>query len=466
MAEKILIVDDENLIRWSLRREFEKDGYEVIEAASGEEAIEVYPEEMPDVAILDIKLPRMNGIEVLKTLKEVDENVTAIIITAFGDVTSAVEAMKLNAIDYITKPFNLEEVKIVVKKAIETRSFKKQVNNVIKKQKDRYNFKNIVAESESMKKIVELTKKVSQSEATTILIEGESGTGKDLIARSIHFQSSRRNKPFMEINCASIPENLLESELFGYEKGAFTDAKVLKKGLFELADGGTIFLDEIGEMPVGSQAKLLRAIETKSFKRLGGSRDIIVDVRIVASTNRNLERTVKEGKFREDLFYRINVIYIKVPPLRERKEDVIPLVNHFIQLFNVEFRKNVKGVSEEAMNILREYNWPGNVRELRNVIERAIILEGKDIILPKHLSIYIGDKPLQKKQFFINIPDTGISLEEVEKNLILLALEKAQGNKSHAAKLLNISRDTLRYRLYKYGIEYDSDFEEREPITD
>jgi DNA-binding NtrC family response regulator len=461
VAYKILIVDDETLIRWALRKELEREGYEVFEAGTAKDALEIFWKDLPELIILDVKLPDDSGMNLLRKIKESDAFCDVIVITAFGNISNAVEAMKLNAIDYITKPFDIEEVKIVVKKALESRTLKRHVESVYKKERERFSFNNVIGVSKAMQEVIATARKVAESEARIILIEGESGTGKDLLARAIHFSSSRRFYPFMEINCASIPETLIESELFGYEKGAFTDAKSTKKGLFELADGGTVFLDEITEMSLNAQAKFLKVIETQSFKRLGGVKDIYVDVRIIAATNRKIEKALEEGKLREDLYYRLNLIRIFIPPLRERKEDIPPLVNYFIETFNKEFKKKVRGVHPLALKMMMEYDWPGNVRELRNVVERAVILESEDEILPEHISLPSRPREENAKISIsagvIEIPDEGISLEEVEKLYIMKALEKAKGNKTLAARLLGITRDTLRYRLKKYGVEDDGE---------
>jgi len=462
VADKILIVDDETLIRWALRKELEREGYEIFEAGTAKDAKEIFFEELPDLVILDVKLPDDSGMNLLKKIKESETFCDVIIITAFGNVSNAVEAMKLNAIDYITKPFDIEEVKIVVKKALETRTLKRHVESVYRRERERFSFNNVIGVSNAMQEVIATAKKVSESQARTILIEGESGTGKDLLARAIHFSSPRRFYPFMEINCASIPETLIESELFGHEKGAFTDAKSMKKGLFELADGGTVFLDEITEMSLSAQAKFLKVIETQSFKRLGGVKDIYVDLRVISATNRRIEKALEEGKLREDLYYRLSIIRIYIPPLRERKEDIPYLINYFIENFNRDFKKKVKGIHPSALKMMMEYDWPGNVRELKNVVERAVILESEDEILPEHISLPVSHRgeesaKISRSSVEIEIPEDGISLEEVEKLYIMKALEKAKGNKTLAAKLLGITRDTLRYRLKKYGVEDDGE---------
>lgn len=453
---KILVVDDERLIRLSLQKGLKKEGYEVVPAEGGEEGLKIYREELPDLVLLDINLPEMNGMEVLKIIKEIDRDALVIMITAYGSIETAVKALKLGAYDFVEKPFNMEKLRVIIKKALETVKLKKEVTRLRGQQRISYGFENITGVSEGIKKIVELARKVAKIDATTILLNGESGTGKDLLAKVIHYQSARAEKPFMEINCSALPETLIESELFGYEKGAFTDAKTLKRGLFELADGGTVYLDEIGDTRPSTQVKLLRVIENKTFKRIGGTKDIRIDVRVVAATNRNLEEAVKNGSFREDLYYRLKVIPISLPPLRERKEDILLLANNFVKEFDREFRKKVEGISAKAQKFLMQYPWPGNVRELRNVIERALLLESEDIILAEHLPVEIMVKTPEEKLMeglSIKIPRAGLSIEEVERNLIKQALDITHGNQTKAAKLLNISRDALRYRIQKFGLQ-------------
>lgn len=452
---RILIVDDEKLIRFTLQKALKKEGFEVIPAEGGEESLKIYKEELPDLVLLDIKLPDMDGMEILKIIKEIDRDALVIMMTGYGAIETAVKAIKLGAYDFVEKPFNMEKLKVIIKKALETVELKREVVHLRSQQKISYSFDNIIGESKSVKKIAELTKKIAKSDATTILLQGESGTGKDLVAKVIHYQSARAEKPFMEINCTALPETLIESELFGYEKGAFTDAKTLKKGLFELADGGTVYLDEIGDTKPSTQVKLLGVIENKTFKRIGGTKDITVDVRVIAATNRNLEEAVKSGSFREDLYYRLKVIPILLPPLREKKEDILLLANHFIKEFNREFRKKVEGIAPMAQKFLTQYPWPGNVRELRNVIERAILLESEDVILAEHLPVEIMIRPAEEKQMegpSLKIPQEGLSIEEVEKKLIKQALDITNGNQTKAARLLSLSRDALRYRMQKFGI--------------
>ncbi|MDY6843426.1 MAG: sigma-54 dependent transcriptional regulator [Thermodesulfobacteriota bacterium] len=449
----ILIVEDDALIRWSLSRDLKNEGYDISLASSGEEALEKFEEELPDLILLDIVLPGINGIEVLKKIRELDAEAPVVMMTALEEVQTAVTAMKLGAYDYVSKPFKLEEVRKTVFKALETVLLKKEVTYLRKKQMETVGLDNIIGNSQSMQEVFTRVKQIAQSDATTILLRGESGTGKDLISQTIHYQSSRFEKSYIEINCAAIPETLLEAELTGYEKGAFTDAKGRKKGVLELGNGGTILLDEISEMSTQMQAKLLRILENKRFRRLGGLEDIIIDVRIIAATNKDLWTAVQDGTFRQDLYYRLKVFPIYLPSLRERKEDIPSLAKHFIDIFNKESRNKVNGMSPEAEALLIEYEWPGNVRELKNVIERAVILGEGSKIMPHHLPREIvtnSSLDLEKKNG-ITLPPDGVCLEFVEKELIRQALERSNGNQTHAAKLLGLSRDALRYRMKKFG---------------
>ncbi len=451
---RILVVDDEKLIRWSLKENLEKENYEVYTASTGEEALALIHEELPDLILQDIKLPGISGLEILEEVKKLREESLVIMMTAYGDVNTSVKAMKLGAYDFVEKPFVFDKLKLTIAKALETVNLKKEVHVFKSQQKAQFRLNNVVGQSESMQRVFQMVEKLSRSDATTVLLQGESGTGKDVIARAIHYQSRRAEAPYMEINCTSLPDTLIESELFGHEKGAFTDAKAMKKGLFELTDGGTILLDEIGDMPLSTQSKLLRVIENKAFKRLGGVKDIVVDVRIIAATNKDLQQASLEGGFREDLFYRLKVFPIYLPPLRERSEDIPLLVRHFITTFNQEFKKNVRGISPEAAEMMMAYRWPGNVRELKNVIERAIILESEEVILPEHLPLEVVRPELttNPQGASIQLPAEGVSLTEVEKELIQQALATSKGNQVHAAKLLGMSRDTLRYRMKKYDL--------------
>jgi DNA-binding NtrC family response regulator len=451
---KILVVDDEHLIRWSLEQSLRKQGYEVLTAASGEEALKLIQEDSPDLALLDIQLPGMDGLEVLSRAKELDEELIVIMVTALGVLETAVKAMRMGAFDYINKPFNLDELSIIVRKALETGSLRKEVAQLRSTQSGKYGIDKIVSKSRYMQQVIEMVRKVAKSDASTVLIQGESGTGKELIAKAIHYESARRDQPFMAINCAAVPATLLESELLGYEKGAFTDAKSQKKGLFETADGGTIFLDEIGDMEMGMQAKLLRVLEERSFRRVGGTKEIPVDVRIVSATNQDLLNKIEAKEFRNDLYYRLQVIPIYLAPLRERHEDIMPLVEFFIAHFNREFGKSVKGVSKMASKVLEEYSWPGNVRELRNIIERAIILENEEVLMLEHLPrelISRAGEAGSGSPLNFRIPPEGIDIEDVERELIRQSLEMAESNQSKAAKLLNLGIDAFRYRMKKFG---------------
>lgn len=452
---KILVVDDEHLIRWTLEQHLKKEGYEAITAESGEKALEILPDVMPHLVLLDNQLPGMMGIDVLGKIKDADKDIIVIMITAHGLLETAVKAMKLGAFDYISKPFNLDEITLTIKKALETRSLREEVRILKEQQKSSLKAYNIIGKSAAIQGVLDMIRKIAQSDATTVLIQGESGTGKELVARAVHMGSSRADKPFMAINCAALPETLLESELLGHEKGAFTDAKVQKKGLLELADGGSVFLDEVGDMAYSMQAKLLRVLEDRTFKRVGGSKDISVDVRIISATNQDVKKLMNDGRFRKDLYYRLQVVPIYLPPLRERKEDILPLAKHFIEMFNTEFHKNVKEISEKAREFLVQYEWPGNVRELKNVIERAMILESEDILLLEHLPIELvsGSIPVPKADSAgLNIPMDGMSLERVEEELVKQALAVAGGNQSKAADLLGVQRDAFRRRMKKFGL--------------
>jgi len=451
---RILVVDDEYLIRWALQQNLEKDGYEVLSAETGEEALQKVREEAPDLVLLDIKMPGMDGYEVLEETIKIDHGIIPIMITAFEDVEKVVKAMRLGAFDYITKPFDFDKVRISIQKALEASQLKREVSHLRREQRNWIGFDNIVAVSQKMRGVLQIAEKMAQSETSTVLIQGESGTGKELIAHAIHDRSKRENMPFITINCANFPEQMLENELCGHEKGAFTDAKEVKKGLLEMADRGTLFLDEIGDINMNLQGKFLRLVEQKSFRRIGGLKDIQVDVRIITATNKDLIKLKEEGKFREDLFYRINVASMRIPPLRERPEDVLPLTKYFLQKYNEEFHKNILKVSRGVEEFFTGYNWPGNVRELKNVIERAVILGEGDSLLMEHLPMEILGQAskLGKTIEGIRIPPEGISLEKVEEALVRQALKITNGNQTKAAKLLDISRDALRYRMQKFGI--------------
>jgi len=450
---KILVIDDEKLLRWSIEQNLSKEGYTVLSAEKGVEGLELFSSEQPDIVLLDIHLPDVSGLTVLENIKKENRNAVVIMITAFGDIQTAVKTIKLGAYDFVEKPFNMEKLRILIAKALETMSLRNEVTQFRSQISKQYSFSHVIGRSAAMTKIADLIRKIAKSDATTILLQGESGTGKDLAAKVIHYESGRAAKPFMDINCTALPETLIESELFGFERGAFTDAKQMKKGLFELSEGGTIFLDEIGDMKLSTQAKLLKVIESKTFKRIGGIKDITVDLRIIASTNRNLAEEVRKNNFREDLYYRLKVIPVLLPSLRERIDDVPLLAEFFIGEFNRDFKKSVRGLSKETERAFLEYHWPGNIRELRNVIERSMILENEEYILPEHLPIEFSmhsDAPVRGSSL-ISLPQTGLDIELVEKELIRQALEQTKWNQTRAARLLNLTRDALRYRMQKFG---------------
>jgi two-component system response regulator AtoC len=459
MPERILVVDDEKLIRWSLQKNLSRAGYDVLEAEDGVQALEVVAEEGADLVLLDIRMPRKDGIEVLEHLVEHHPEIPVILMTAYSSVEGAVDAMQRGAFNYLVKPFNQDEMLVVARKALETTRLQRELALVRQRQKRKYGSENLVGKSQKMLEVFELIRKVAGSAATTVLVQGESGTGKDLVAKAIHFSSDRATHPFMNITCSALPETLLESELMGYEKGAFTDARERKRGLLEVADGGTVFLDEIGDMGIGLQAKLLRFLEEKVIRRVGGSRDIRVNVRIVAATNRDLDQAVRDGKFREDLYYRLKVIPVEMPPLRERPEDIPLLVTHFIEIFNADFRKNTRGFTPEALTCCEQYGWPGNVRELRNVVERAMILENKELLgaedLPAAIREQTAKEPFERADdgaAELELPDEECGLRQMEERMVRRALQKTNGNQSRAAQLLDISRDSLRYKMRKLGL--------------
>ena len=451
-ADTILVVDDEHLIRWSVEQVLRREGFGVLQAGTGADALRLAQAEAPDLVLLDIRLPDGDGLEILERLRAGDPDLPVIMITAHGGVESAVRAMKLGAHDYIIKPVNFEEMTIAIRKALETRSLRREVARFQSEERRGARLADLVGESRAIRDLAALIGRIAQSDATTVLLEGESGTGKDLVARIIHFESARARAPFLALNCVALPEHLLESELFGHERGAFTDAKGLKKSLFEQADGGTVYLDEIGDMKPDLQAKLLRLIEEKSFRRVEGLRDFRVDVRIIAATNRDLGRALEEGEFRKDLYYRLKVFPLRLPPLREHPEDILPLTLHFIARFNGEMGREVREIHPEAQACLTEYAWPGNVRELRNVLERALILASGPVLHVEHLPPEVGARvPPPEKAAPMALPAEGVSLEEVERDLVRQALDATGGNQVRAARLLGISRDALRTRMKKFG---------------
>jgi two-component system response regulator PilR (NtrC family) len=463
IKDKILVADDEQSMREFLDIMLKKEGYKVSLASNGEEVTKLVENDLFDLVLLDIRMPKLDGISALKKIKANTPETIVIMITAYASADTAIKAMKEGAYDYITKPFKVDEIKLIIKNALEKKNLQKE--NILLKQavRDRFHFGNIIGQSPKMVALYDLLEKVSPTK-TNILVTGESGTGKELVAKAIHYNSPRKEKPFVTLNCGAIPESLIESELFGHMKGAFTDAIATKKGLFEVADEGTFFLDEISELPLLMQVKLLRVLQDKEFKRVGGTEDIRVDVRIIAATNKELEEAVKEKHFREDLFYRLNVIQIKLPPLRDRREDIQTLANHFLKKYSQELSKNILKISPEALQILLNYEYPGNVRELQNIIERAVALESSSDLTAHNLSSYLSEQPLLRKgPIDIEIPNDGIDLEkmveDLERTLLLKALDKTKGIKKKAAELLHINFRSMRYRLEKYGLNHGSDSE-------
>ncbi len=452
----VLVVDDENLIRWSIRQKLESAEYEVLVAGTAAEAISLFKENLPDLVTLDVRLPDTNGLKVLLEMKRLAPDTPIIMITAYGAVDDAVKALQIGAYDYLEKPINFERLLHSLSNAFETTDLRSVVAQNKKEQESTYSVDRIIGESQAIQEVKQLVEKVADSEANTLVIEGESGTGKDMVAKALHYQSRRQSHPFVVLNCAAIPEQLLENELFGHERGAFTDAKTMKKGLFELADGGTVFFDEISEMHLNLQSKLLRVLEDQIFRRVGGIKDIQTNVRVICASNKDLEKITSKGQFREDLFYRLSVIPITLPPLRDRKDDIPLLVDHFIDEYNTRFRKSIKGILPKALQTLRKYDWPGNVRELRNAIERAMILQDEghidEQLLPLRISEFEGESRSLLLGDSLSIPSQGIDFYQVEKDLIRRALTRARGNQTQASRLLSITRDTLRYKMKKYGL--------------
>jgi two-component system, NtrC family, response regulator AtoC len=473
-AEKILVIDDERLVRWSLRQKCEEWGYQVLEAPAGEPGLRLAQHESPDLVLLDVRMPDLNGIQVLEQLKKSPDAPAVIMITADPQLDDVKSALKLGAYDFIGKPLDFEELHVTIQNALEATRLRTEVQSLRGEVRRSTGYHEVVGVSPKSMELMSFVQKVATSEATTILIQGESGTGKDLIAKTIHYDSARQNGPFVAINCSAIPETLMEAELFGHERGAFTDAKQMKKGLFETANGGTLFLDEIGELSPLLQAKLLRVLEDQVIRRVGGVRDMQVDVRVIAASNRDLEKAVREGHFRQDLYYRLAIIAIFIPPLRERTEDILPLVDFFIDWYNRKFKKSIRGISAETRRLLLAHTWPGNVRELKNSIERAMILEDETILRPVYMPFAVGEAARSGLTAFeasstsadgvgkhlpngrvlprLYIPEEGTSLEEVERAMVELAMRQANGNQTHAARLLDISRDALRYKLKKFEL--------------
>jgi two-component system response regulator AtoC len=459
MSETILIVDDEEELCFFLAQALGEQGYDTITAYGGREAIEQTASTPLSLVLLDLKLPDLDGLEVLKAIKEREPDLPVIVLTAHGGVESAVQAMKLGAEDYLTKTFVLDELLLSISRVLETNVLRREVEHLRRQERQRYRRGTLIGCSPAMQEIFKVIDRVASVGASSVLIQGESGTGKELIARAIHDSSARADRPFVALNCAAVPETLLESELFGHERGAFTDAKTRRQGCLELAHTGTLFLDEVGDMSAAMQIKLLRVLETKQVRRLGGTKNIQVDVRIIAATNQDLSLAMQEGSFRPDLYYRLNVVVITVPPLRERPEDVPLLIDLFIREGNEAIKRAVSGVNREALELLTAYSWPGNVRELRNVIERAMILGSGPTIKPEHLPAELHSESRALPPQYphpLKFPLDGLSMDELldgwSKWLIEQALDHGQGNQSEAARLLRVDRETLRYRMRKYNL--------------
>jgi two-component system, NtrC family, response regulator AtoC len=457
--EHILVVDDDEAIRWTLREALQSWSFESTEATSVAEALAKFNAELPAAVLLDIDLPDGSGLDVLREIKRENPDLIVIMITGNVHIDNTIAALRGGAYDFIGKPINLEELRVTIRNGIEARQLRKEVEQVRKERAREFNFRQIVGESPAMKKMLGLAAKVAESEVSSVLLQGPSGTGKDLVAKAIHYGSQRAERPFVAINCAALPATLIESELFGYEKGAFTDAKARKEGLFEQAEGGTLLLDEIGELELSLQAKLLRVLEEGAFRRVGGLKDIPLDVRVLAASNRDLKTESEAGRFRLDLYYRLSIIQIDIPPLRERGDDVLLLAQYYIETIGARLkrRKKITSLSPEAAEVFRKYNWPGNVRELRNVIERALILEEEDQITTEYLPEGLLPLPYQQPPAggaviaasrFV-LPNEGISLDEAELSFVRQAIDRSGGNQTRAAQLLGISRDQLRYRLKK-----------------
>ena len=461
---KILVVDDEPSMLEFLKIMLKKEGYDVDCTTSGKEAIEFCEELSYDIVITDIKMPKITGMDVLHRIREIAPETVIILITAYAAMETAIEAMKEGAYDYITKPFKVDEIKSIIKNALESKRQYRESTLLPGEFDNSYKFGSIdlVGKSKEMMKVYNLIQKVSQTKSN-VLIYGESGTGKELVAKAIHYNGSRKNSPLLTINCGGVPESLLESELFGHKKGSFTGALYNKAGLFEAADGGTIFLDEVGDLPLPIQIKLLRVVQDKTFKPIGETVEISVDVRIISATNKDLENRVIQGEFREDLFYRLNVIQIRIPPLRDRKEDIPILVHYFLERYSNELGKDIKRISSYAMEFLLNYNFPGNVRELETIIERSVALETPSIVLPESLALaeFKNGHEKSEREIKIEVPPEGLDMEAVlenlEKNILLDTLKKTHGAKKKAAELLNINLRSLRYKLEKHGIRDTED---------
>jgi DNA-binding NtrC family response regulator len=457
MGPLIAVVDDEELIQSWLGERLRAAGYEVETASTAADARRLVLEAGPALMLLDMRLPDGDGIQLLEQFRDLDRELVLIIVTAYGEIETAVEAVKSGAYDFIEKPVEFDSLLLTIEKGLEKRLLRQQV--AVLREQNRWRFADVelVGRSAAMQRIVDTVEKVAHAESTPILLTGESGTGKDLVARAIHARSPRADQPFLEINCSALPENLVESELFGHERGAFTDARVRKQGLAELADGGTLFLDEVGDMPPGTQPKVLRFLEDSKFMRVGGTRDVRVDVRLIAATNHELDSMVQTGAFRNDLYFRLKVLPIHIPPLRERREDIAPLATFFVERLSRDLKREPATLSESAVRLLEGYSWPGNVRELRNILERVLILENVREIRPENLPVEIHQPlPISPDLTCLcPLPADGVRLEDVERDLIRQAMVRTSGNVTRAADLLGISRDTLRYRLAKSSNKAD-----------
>jgi DNA-binding NtrC family response regulator len=450
---RILVVDDHDSLRKGLVKALTNAGHNVEDAPNGTGAIERLQGSQYDVVLTDLRMGGADGMDVLRTARSVQPDAAVILMTAFGSIHTAVEAMKTGAVDFVQKPFEIEEMELKIEKAIELRQLKNQVDYLRNAQQDLYNFDRIVGGSGALKQILGIVSKVARSNST-ILIRGETGTGKELIAGAIHHNSLRANKAFVKVNCAALQENLLESELFGHEKGAFTSADKQRIGRFEQADGGTLFLDEVGDMSPSTQAKILRVLQEHEFERLGGTRTVRVDVRIITATNRNLSQMVQAGTFREDLFYRLNVVSLEMPPLSDRKDDIAELAQFFVRRFSAELKKRVDNIEPEAQKVLMRHHWPGNIRELENVIERAVLLTEGNAVAPEDLQI--GENAMSssgERSMVVKIPPTGIALEEIERQAVTEALKMSNWIQKDAAILLNISPRVMNYKIKILNIE-------------
>jgi len=454
----ILIIDDEEYLCKNLEEALAEDGYKVFTAHTGKDGIEKAKQEFPDLILLDLKLPDTEGIDLLKRIDNFDYLPVTIMMTAHGNVEAAVKAIKEGAYDFLEKPFPVDKLKVIVKNALNTKELRNSLNTSVKVEKRKFGFHNLIGKSQSIKEIIDLIEKLVVTDPKTILITGETGTGKGLVAKILHYNGVRAEKPFLELNCASIPETLLESELFGHEAGSFTDAKKMKKGIFEEAHGGTIFLDEIGDMSQTLQAKLVKVVEERTFRRIGGNRDITVDVRVIAATNRDLRELVRQNLFRDDLFHRLNVINFEMPSLRRRKEDIPAIVEYFLNYFNSELSKNIKIISNETMRALAHYSWPGNVRELRSTIERAVILSEGEELNPNYIQLEENDVDSTVKvenddrKMFLEIDLDSASLTGIEDKIIKRALEINEWNQTKTSEMLGITRHTLRNKMKRMGM--------------